>query len=617
MSGIAAVVQTGRGEPNQRNEALLRLMLDRMTHRSPAGSHVETRARASLGTCLFGRAAQQPAAVGAADDARRVRSIAADAKLDNRATLISELRLPAHFDGTDATLILLAYERWGPRCVERLYGDFAFAIVEQDPQRIFCARDPMGVRPLYYRVEPHRFSCASEITALLADPTVQPKPRLDSVALFLLDHFTNCGDTLYDGIQSLPPAHRLTVTPEATRLERYWRPDPWRRVTGTEDDYDEALRDTFAEVVRDHLRSEQSVGLCVSGGMDSSTVAGQVERWRRAGTGPASPATLLHVSFPGLSCDETGYSEAVAALWNLPSINTVPLEDPATTRPRVLMDHPELYYDPRWCMWLQLFGRARAAGIHSIFTGEGGDLCQEPSGYEAADALRGWAFRAAAEHGEISMQPRSWVAAARNVLLPLLPHGARSTLRELKARAYDQPFFAPRYRQLVIDYECRVESGILEHSAPTLSLAAQCANIEESMYHRILTTADLIAATSGVELRHPWLDRRLIELMLAMPAEQRYFRNGRVKPKPLMRRALAHLVPTSVATAHDAAAYGPYMSQALFDAHAGVVQGLFRESRLVELGVISADALNNVQPTATMLISNAVAMELWLRHVYG
>src|SRR5439155_24142585 len=119
-------------------------------------------------------------------------------------------------------LILWAYERWGEESPARLLGDFAFAIWDAAARRLFCARDHLGIRPLYYHHDGRAFRAASERHALFADNRVPRTPRSRAMALFLTYQYTEAKETLWSGIEALRPGHRLTVTEGSIREEAYW-----------------------------------------------------------------------------------------------------------------------------------------------------------------------------------------------------------------------------------------------------------------------------------------------------------------------------------------------------------------------------------------------------------
>jgi asparagine synthase (glutamine-hydrolysing) len=158
--------------------------------------------------------------------------LTADVRLDNRDELISALGIasrPRQEIG-DGELILGAYKKWGERCPEELLGDFAFAIWDQQRQKLFCARDHMGVKPFYYFRSGRIFVFASEIKALLCVAEVPRRLNEVRVADYLVGSFEDKTITFYQEILRLPPAHSMSVSREKASERPYWALDPSREV---------------------------------------------------------------------------------------------------------------------------------------------------------------------------------------------------------------------------------------------------------------------------------------------------------------------------------------------------------------------------------------------------
>src|SRR2546427_256925 len=309
VTGIAGLWRRdGRpGEP-----AELDGMLARVAHRGPDGTGAWREGPVALGhgmlhTTPESLREQQPL-VGTRGDLVLV----ADARIDNRGELCS--LLPAPSDATDAELILAAYERWGEHCPEHLLGDFAFAMWDGRTQRLFCARDHFGVKPLYYHHRPSRlFAFASEIKGLLALPDVPRRLNETRVADYLVPLLEDKVITFYEEIVRLPPAHRMVVSRDGVLIEQYWALDPEREIRMKSDaEYAEAFREIFTEAVRCRLRSAFPVGSMLSGGLDSSSIA-CVARELLAEDGGGKLHTFSAI-FPDVpECDEREYIDAVVA----------------------------------------------------------------------------------------------------------------------------------------------------------------------------------------------------------------------------------------------------------------------------------------------------------------
>lgn len=176
---------------------------------------------------------------------------------------------------TDTEVLLNAFDAWGPACVHRLEGMFAFALVDLVGERIFLARDHFGIKPLYYQSSNDRFCFASELGALLAASPTKSRANLQSVYDYL--HFGLVGhrpESFFKDILELPAAHYMEMSlhdPTILKQTRYWHV-PNEKIDISIRDAAHEVRGRFLQNVERHLRSDRRVGAAVSGGIDSSSI---------------------------------------------------------------------------------------------------------------------------------------------------------------------------------------------------------------------------------------------------------------------------------------------------------------------------------------------------------
>ncbi|OCX50635.1 hypothetical protein BEL04_22965 [Mucilaginibacter sp. PPCGB 2223] len=207
-------------------------------------------------------------------------TITADARLDNRDELFSKLDASkANADEVpDSALILKAYQKYGEDCATHLIGDFAFAIWDENEQRLFCARDHMGIKPFFYYQDERFFAFATEKKGLLALPGIDKSINKQFVYNYLIRTAEQTLDsTVYEKIKRLEPAHTLTVhqPKNELRLLQYWDMDAETELHfANRQDYYDGLLDHFKAAVKCRLRSAYPIGVELSGGMDSSGITG-------------------------------------------------------------------------------------------------------------------------------------------------------------------------------------------------------------------------------------------------------------------------------------------------------------------------------------------------------
>lgn len=188
---------------------------------------------------------------------------------------------------SDTEVLLTAYMEWGEQCLERLNGIFAFAVWDQKHQTLFLARDRMGVKPLFYTVRGTSFLFASELKALLQHPFVEPEIDLGGLAeIFCIGPARTPGNGIFHGIQELRPGYSLKVQENGLKLKQYWR----LYSKSHEDDIPttiKTVRELFSDAVQRQLVSDVPVCTLLSGGLDSSAItAYAAQHYREHNLGP-------------------------------------------------------------------------------------------------------------------------------------------------------------------------------------------------------------------------------------------------------------------------------------------------------------------------------------------
>ncbi|HYL60710.1 MAG TPA: asparagine synthase-related protein, partial [Candidatus Acidoferrales bacterium] len=274
MSGIA-VIHNLDGRPVDRG--LLSRMIEAAPYRGPDGIHVWTDgpvglAHAMMCTTVESLRESQPLVDG---DAGLVLTL--DGRVDNREELSALLTAKGcrPRDDTDAELVLRAYECWGEDSPAKIIGDFAYALWDARRRQLFCARDVLGVKPLYYFCDGTIFLAASELHQLMACSRVSHELNEGQIAEYLSAELRNRDETFYADIRRLPGAHFLAVDSAGVRLNRYYDLRSTADLHYANDgEYAEHFREIFRESVRCCMRSNAPVAATLSGGLDSSSLLG-------------------------------------------------------------------------------------------------------------------------------------------------------------------------------------------------------------------------------------------------------------------------------------------------------------------------------------------------------
>jgi asparagine synthase (glutamine-hydrolysing) len=280
MCGIAGFLTN---VPGADSTSVLRRMTDILTHRGPDETGVYSDKYAYLGhrrlSIIDLATGQQPM-----PNEDRTRWISYNGEIFNHSDVRPELESAGHIykSHCDTETILHAYEQFGPECLSRFRGMFAFVIWDSRAQTLFCARDRLGIKPFYYYFDGRLFAFASEIKALLAHPSIRTELNESVLSEYLAFGYISSEETLFRGIRKLMPGHHMTLrlsSGEITqKIQRYWDAPASPESIGTEEDWIAECRRRLEETVRMRLMSDVPLGMFLSGGLDSSAIAALVRR---------------------------------------------------------------------------------------------------------------------------------------------------------------------------------------------------------------------------------------------------------------------------------------------------------------------------------------------------
>ena len=586
-------------------------------------------ARAAVGAMLArmpARAAGQtvvvdepPASIAAAGrapahaDVEGVAVLAGDIRLANRSEMRAALGMA---DGAgDAALALEAYARRGLDFARALVGDFAIVIFDRRERRLVAARDPLGIRPLYYRRDAGVLRVASELRAL-----VEPGDAPDEgyLAEALAGDVVDTEGTPYAAVRRVPAAHLLIATAGGVRLARYWEPDPpgidVRHRSAAA--HQQRLRDVFDEAVRACCEGDDRIGVHLSGGLDSSSVLGSVMANRVAV--PMTGGNLL----PWPEADERAWILAAAERWSLTPILVEPAVDPAAHDLRGIAAHRDLPDMPTGApLFAPLHAALRNAGAGVVLTGFGGDQWWSGESAHAADLLRrgdvagllAWK-RAGPSMGDVQW---SWPAFVRDGVLPLLPSAVRRAAR--RARPARPPAWIDRRFAARVGLTDRLRRRPDTRGAPSESWRRLRWRLDSGEEALAKERFDRMSVAHGVELRHPMYDRRLVELALATPDEAR-IAGGR--NRVVLREAMGDRLAAATRARTDKADLSALLIAA---ARADDLRPHLALPMLSSLGWIDRDpALAIVRAAREAGDHDAAApfwylagVEAWLREVFG
>lgn len=553
MCGIAGLYHLATPKPvdPRRIEA----MCDALAHRGPDGAGVWTGPGVGLGhrrlSIIDVAGSPQPMA---STDGRAM--LVFNGEIYNFRELRQELKAHGaqfHTDG-DSEVILAAWQRWGPGCVERLHGMFAFAIYDVAERTLFLARDRLGVKPLFYaELSDGSLAFASELKGLLAHPLL--RRDIDPLAIddYLAWGYVPDHRSMLAGVQKLPAGHSLLLRHgrPLPRPQQWWDVSFAERRKGSAADLEAELLHLLRQAVSSRMVADVPLGAFLSGGVDSSSV---VALMAEAGS---EPVKTCSIGFDVAALDESSYAEAVARRFATDHCSrTVSPDDfGAVDTLAAMFDEPfaDASALPTW----RVCQLARET-VTVALSGDGAD--EALAGYRrhvfqhGEDRVRGilpqgmrrslfgtlgavypkadWAprpLRAKATLLALSLSSEEGYARSVGVLPP-----------ELRASLYTPDYLARRG-----DYRAELPLIDLMAKAPARSGLdkAQYADLKFWLPGDILTKVDRTSMAVSLEAREPLLDHRLIEFAASLPENLRVRRG---EGKWLMKKAMQRYLPDDI-----------------------------------------------------------------------
>jgi asparagine synthase (glutamine-hydrolysing) len=441
---------------------------------------------------------------------------------------------------SDTEVLLKAYAYWGKGCLQQLRGIFAFAIWDVRSASMFLARDPMGVKPLYYSEPAGHFIFASEIRTLLGTGLLRKKLNSAGLASFLSFGSVYEPQTAIEGILALEAGHYLTWQNGRISIERYWRP-PSAATGACVSNIQEQVTASVDQSIRMQTVSDVPVGVFLSGGIDSSAITAVLSR--------AQPPTTFSVVFREQEYNESQSSRLVAKLFRTDHHEILcSAEDGLAVSNEAIdaMDQPTIDGLNTYL----ICKTARQAGIKVVLSGLGGDeiFC----GYKTfrdvprmESFLRFWNYVPGRKGiADIALGPLTGSDSRRkfhalvtengNLVHPYFlsralftPAQTRQLSREQKLNDAQSPL-----------WQTLMEAADMDPINRVSYLECRC-----YMLNTLLRDADVMSMAHGLELRVPLVDHRLVETLFSIPGPQKL---SQTTPKPLLVGAVRSELPEQI-----------------------------------------------------------------------
>jgi asparagine synthase (glutamine-hydrolysing) len=458
---------------------------------------------------------------------------------------------------TDTEVILAAYQEWGEQCVQKFNGQWSFCIFDRKQKRLFCSRDRFGIKPFYYSFDKKLFAFASEIKALLMLPFFHAELNKRVVSDFLVFcELDTSEETPYKGVYQLPPAHNLVVDLMGThpRQEKYYELGFLDEVGDYDHQqalrYADDIRNLLIDAVKIRLKSDVPVGTCLSGGLESSSIAVVINKLLNdkgvAREKIGEKQKTFTASYDDPSIDERIYANEVIRHINVSAYFSYPTADK-------LWEELErfLYLQDRLCFSTNVYAgwdvmRLASQHVKVVLNGEGGDeLFGGYHRYEIlylADIIRDW------HPGDLFAALSGMVH--RHGFARTASRGVLGGCLALSSPCLKTLLFKKLHRTQRIAAE-----DLLNNASPVDGHLTKMIDSMKSLNHflsyetrmtylpQLLHYDDRNASAFSIENRVPFVDHRLVEYVHAIPAIYKLYKGW---SKWLLRLAMRDLLPEKI-----------------------------------------------------------------------
>jgi len=587
VSALAGVVRFDSGPADA---ASVTRMIDCVAYRGADWRRVWTHDSVSLGYRWRRTGPSQPVDGQPLVDPCSGVAIVMDGRLDNRPELCDGLHVDDGDRWSDAQLVLAAYAQWGIEAVSHLLGDFAFALSDPGTRHLHLVRDALGMRALSFTEGAGYVAFATEPRQLLHVNGMDRRPNFGFFAEWTAGRMSHPSQTIFAGIERVPPAHVITFTPEGRRTSQYWDIDPRQEIRYRDHrDYVAHFHSLYQAAVGARLRGLDQVGVFLSGGLDSSSLVAMATHVE-AGDRPVM-VRAYSLTSDGLPDSDDEHSASTVARFCRVPLTCAPFRQTGVAfyikMAQTLEDTiPSAIGDGR----AFLARKAAADGCAVLFDGTGGDEWFSGAYQHAADLLRAGRVVAAVRQlhaAARTIEGHSAMELARASVWALVPHSLRAPLKRALRRSNPTPRGFNRTFATRVGLTERIRTPLTDRRFASIATGTAYASATHPITAYSWEEIARHDQRYGVELAAPLMDRRLAEFAMAIPEEQRW---SGTQSKRVLRDAMVGLLPES--TLHRRKTDGASIQVTeLKSVHES---GLFESMELVDAGVLERAAVSEM-----------------------
>lgn len=560
MGGLAGLIRWDNNTVSFNN---IKLMLDRISHRAPDGSTIDLATNIGFGHAYLNLSDHNKINSGIAWNLDKTIGIVADARIYNRTKLLKNLNYNQNCG--DAELIFNSYIKWGHDLLDKLEGDFSFAIIDKTRDLIFAARDIVGAKPFFYSSSPDRFIFGSEPKQILGLPFgVTPQADQLEVARYLEDILIAGESTVWKSIKRLKPGHFLIATSNDVKQTPYWRPELLSSSHCTcYDKFIDTLRKKFIGSVSHRLNTDETVAIHVSGGYDSSSIALIAEEVTNLSS---TSLIALSITHEEKEVDESEYIELIQKklsypmhLYQAPKLDSsVNLFEQAWNQ-----DSPAINIETqRDEKGIKIMKKAKAKILLSGFGGD--DVFWEPDyGKDLINIKDISKFITRLFECYQQTPYLCFKIKLREILAKKIPIALElySQLKRGKINISNKSIISKDLQKLIastnLDHNISESLHFDSYSQKQIYEWMTCSRLQWSIEHQ-----EAFYAHHGIEVRYPYLDKNLMENILSIPLSIRLKNKNRMKP--LLQDIMGNRLPKQILSRNNKASFDQYYLN-LFD----------------------------------------------------
>lgn len=452
---------------------------------------------------------------------------------------------------SDTEVIIHLYEELGTDCVEKLRGMFAFCIWDEKRKRLFLARDRIGQKPLNYAIKNGNIIFASEIKSILQDPEISREVDINALDSYLTYQYVPAPETMFSGINKLPPAHSLVWENGKIKIERYWNLNFQNKINMAEDEFCQRILDLLTEATKIRLVSDVPLGVFLSGGIDSSAIVGLMSKLS------THPVKTFSIGFEEETFNELKYARKVAKIFATDHHEYIVKPEALNILPKIIWHFNEPFADSS-CIPTYYLSKMTRQEVTVALNGDGGD--ETFAGYERYVANK--------IANIYNLIPQSIRKNLVSFITTVLPESTRRKdfIKRFKrfAKANDSSR-ERRYARWMSIFDDDLKSNLYSEKLKNRLKGIDSWNYLLDVYRQsdannfidatlfvdimtylpgdLLVKIDISSMANSLEARSPFLDHKLMEFAASIPS------NLKLKgwtTKYLLKKALTKILPKDI-----------------------------------------------------------------------